>query len=165
MADLCIGGDRLPLAFAGFKQLANGGVERFVHRATLVKHSSGVKEQFTRWLGHARPMSEKTISQVVAENLAYRMGKLSMTQGALAAKAGLSQKTISNYLNPEQRTEGSKGKQGSPKLWELERVARALGAEVWELTRAMNERERAMYDAIEKAYKELLESTAASSRP
>jgi transcriptional regulator with XRE-family HTH domain len=110
-------------------------------------------------------MPEKTISQVVAENLAYRMGKLGMTQGALAAKAGLSQKTISNYLNPEQRTEGSKGKQGSPKLWELERVAHALGAEVWELTRAMNQRERAMYDAIERAYRDLLESTTATDRP
>lgn len=104
-------------------------------------------------------MREKSINQVVAENLAYRMEKAGMSQSSLAAKAGVSQKTISNYLNPEQRTEGSKGKQGSPKLWELERVAQALGVEVWELTRRMTERERAMYDAIEKAYRGLVEST------
>lgn len=104
-------------------------------------------------------MPVKSINEVVAENLAYRMAKAQMSQTALAQKAGVSQKTISNYLNPEQRTEGSKGKQGSPKLWELERVAQALGAEVWELTRHMTERERAMYDAIEKAYRELLVSS------
>lgn len=159
MADFCFGGNHLPFAFPGVQQLADGGIERFVHRTTLVKDSSLVKEQFTRWLGHALPMREKSINQVVAENLAYRMEKAGMSQSSLAAKAGVSQKTISNYLNPEQRTEGSKGKQGSPKLWELERVAQALGAEVWELTRRMTERERAMYDAIEKAYRGLVEST------
>lgn len=104
-------------------------------------------------------MREISINQVVAENLAYLMAKAGMNQSTLAAKAGVSQKTISNYLNPEQRTEGSKGKQGSPKLWELERVAQALGVQVWELTRHMTERERAMYDAIEKAYRSLVEST------
>lgn len=162
MTDVCFGGDRLPLTLSGFQQLADDGVERFVHRATLVKDSSRVKEQFTSSLGHALLMREISINQVVAENLAYLMAKAGMNQSTLAAKAGVSQKTISNYLNPEQRTEGSKGKQGSPKLWELERVAQALGVQVWELTRHMTERERAMYDAIEKAYRSLVESTVSN---
>jgi transcriptional regulator with XRE-family HTH domain len=93
---------------------------------------------------------------VVAENLAYYMGKAELTQTALAAKAGVSQKTVSNYLNPEQRADGAKGKEPSAKVSELDLIARALGIEAWQLMRAMTERERLLYERIEKAYADLV---------
>lgn len=95
------------------------------------------------------------INQVVAQNLAYLMKQAKLTQAQLAEKAGVNQKTISNYLNPAQRTEGALGKSPSPKLVELDRIARALEVQVWELTRQMSPSERAMYAAIEKAYEDL----------
>lgn len=89
---------------------------------------------------------------MVAENLAHWMAERSMNQSALAEKAGVDQKTISNYLNPKQRTEGSKGKEPSARLTELDKVAKALRVEVWQLTRHMTPRQRALYDVLEKAY-------------
>ncbi len=118
-------------------------------------YSLNVKEHFPYWAGHPRAMSGKTINQVVADNLRYWMAQAKMTQAALAEKAGVDQKTISNYLNPEQRTEGSRGKEPSARLSELDKVARALRVELWQLTRSMSARERAMYEAIERAYSEL----------
>lgn len=105
-------------------------------------------------------MAEKTINQVVAENLKYWMAQAEMTQTALGEKAGVSQKTISNYLNPDQRTEGSKGKEGSAKLGELDRVAKALGISLWQLTREMSQAERKLYENLERAYAELIKAAA-----
>lgn len=104
-------------------------------------------------------MPEKNIAQVVATNLAYWMEQAELNQTQLAQRAGVSQKTISNYLNPDQRTEGSKGKPPTPKLAELDLIAKALHIKAWQLLREMNARERAMYDAIERAYTELLSTT------
>lgn len=101
-------------------------------------------------------MPGKHINRVVADNLAYWMGEAKVTQAALAERAGVSQKTISNYLNPDQRAEGSKGKQPSPKLTELSLIADALHIQVWQLTREMTVKERALYEAIERAYQDLL---------
>lgn len=135
---------------------ADTDIDGFSHGASLVKNSCLVKEQITKGMGHPQQVTEKSINEVVAINLQHRMRSLKLTQSALAEKANVSQKTISNYLNPAQRTEGSKGKQPSAKLSELAAVAKALDCEVWELTRDLNERERAMYEAIEKAYRELV---------
>ena len=95
------------------------------------------------------------INQVVAQNLAYLMKQAKLTQAQLAEKAGVNQKTISNYLNPGQRAEGATGKAPSPKLVELDQIARALDVRVWELIRQMTPSERAMYAAIERAYEDL----------
>ena len=100
----------------------------------------------------------KSINVVVAENLAYWMEQAELKQAALAERAGVSQKTISNYLNPEQRSGGSTGKEPSAKLAELDKIAKALAIEVWQLTRQMSESERAMYEAIEKAYRDMRDS-------
>lgn len=101
-------------------------------------------------------MAVKDINEVVADNLAYWMKQSELTQQVLAEKAGVSQKTISNYLNPKQRTEGARGKPGSPKLYELDQIAKALHIEVWQLTRQLTDRERQLYERIEKAFQELL---------
>ena len=160
MADLGLVGNDLPLASAGFQDFFDGAVEWFVHSPILVKHSSNVKEHFTSYLRHPCCMSETTssINQILAANLAHWMGQAKLTQAALADRAGVSQKTISNYLNPEQRTEGSTGKQPSAKLTELDRVAKALGIQVWQLTREMSAGELAMYESFVRAYTELREN-------
>lgn len=164
MADLGPVGYVLPITPAGLQDALDLLVQGFVHSPILVKDSWQVKEQITRRLRHPRDMPEKSINEVVAENLAYWMGQAGMSQTALAEKAGVSQKTISNYLNPGQRTEGSTGKQPSAKLTELDRIARALSVQVWQLTREMSERERKLYEAIEKAYNDLRESSASATK-
>lgn len=110
-------------------------------------------------------MSGKTINEVVAENLTHWMAERGIKQAALAEKAGVDQKTISNYLHPKQRMEGSSGKEPSARLSELDKVAKALRVEVWQLTRHMTARQRALYDVLEKAYLQLqaVESASANS--
>jgi len=105
----------------------------------------------------------KSINAVVAENLAYWIEKAGFTsQTALAEKAGVSQKTVSNYLNPEQRLNGGEGKERSAKLTELASIAAALGVEVHQLTRPMTASERQFYEALERAYLDLRESARAA---
>jgi transcriptional regulator with XRE-family HTH domain len=157
MADLGGVRDVLPLPSAGHQNSPHFNVERFVHSAILVKDCSTVKEHFTKRLRQAYCMPEKeSINRVVAKNLAYWMQQAgNIRQTALAEKAGVSQKTISNYLNPDQRAEGGTGREPSAKLAELEKIAKALHVEVWQLLRSMSPSERAMYEAIEKAYADL----------
>lgn len=88
------------------------------------------------------------------------MKKAELTQAALAERAGVSQKTISNYLNPGQRTEGAKGKEPSAKLTELDKIASALNVGVWQLVRQMTEGERKSYESIEAAFQSLRNSAA-----
>jgi transcriptional regulator with XRE-family HTH domain len=147
----------LPLAAARLQNVFDFDVEGFFHRPILVKNSLESKEHFTNQMRESGAMLEKPlpINEVVAENLAYWMGQAGIKQAALAEKAKVSQKTISNYLNPDQRTEGSTGKDPSGKLSELDRIAKALSIEVWQLTRQMTAHERVMYEAIEKAYEGL----------
>lgn len=135
----------------------------FGHAPILGKFSSKSKEHFTRGLGHSPGMTDdSTINRVLARNLAYWMGEAKLTQAALAEKAGVSQKTISNYLNPGQRAEGSKGKEPSAKLTELDKIAEALHIGVWQLLREMTASERRMYQAIENHYASLRDEVEAA---
>lgn len=163
MTDLCALTDAGPIATAGFQEAFDLSVQIGRHGRILVKDSLARKEHFPTRPFHPRWVAVKDINQVVAEQLAHWMAqrKPVWTQAELAERAGVAQKTISNYLNPEQRAPGAKGKQGSPKLVELDLIAQALGIEVWQLTRHMNQDERAAYEAIERAYKQLL----AGARP
>lgn len=104
-----------------------------------------------------------SINKVLAHNLAYWMEQAKLTQSALAEKAGVSQKTISNYLNPEQRQDGSMGKEPSAKLTELEKIATAMSIGVWQLVREMTVSERKMYEAIETSYSALLRSAVTTA--
>jgi transcriptional regulator with XRE-family HTH domain len=103
-----------------------------------------------------------SINRVLARNLAYWMGEAKLSQTALAAKAGVSQKTISNYLNPDQRVEGSKGKEPSAKLTELAKIADALGIGTWQLLRQMSATERKFYAQIESSYAEMRDAAEAA---
>lgn len=157
VTDTCLLGNPGPVTALGFKPLANFNVE--VHAPILGKFSCEGKEHFPSQVLDPRLMEEKHISQVVADNLSYWMGEAGLTQAALAEKAGVNQKTISNYLNPHQRRDSASGKPPSPKLTELELIAKALHIEVWHLVREISPKERAMYEAIERAYRELVATT------
>lgn len=64
-------------------------------------------------------------AEVVAENLEALMGYRGDKQAGLARRAGVSQRTVSNLLNPKAGH--------SPTLDKLERVANAYGLEAWQL--------------------------------
>lgn len=93
------------------------------------------------------------INAVLAANLRHFMTAKGITaQTALATSAGVAQRTISNYLNPANRTEGATGNAPSAKLSELESIAKALNVEVWELLRPMSESDRLIYQKVEEAF-------------
>lgn len=99
------------------------------------------------------PMTKqkKTVNQIVAAHLAQMKGEKWGSQEELAAKAGVSQKTISNCLNPEQRAEGATGRVPSVTLAALERICTALEAEVWELVAPFGAEETALLSAYREA--------------
>jgi hypothetical protein len=80
-------------------------------------------------------MEGKSVNVVLAENLRDLMAKSEKyrTQMALAKAAKVDQKTISNYLNPDARLDGTNGKIRSAKLSEVEMIARVLKVDVWQL--------------------------------
>jgi transcriptional regulator with XRE-family HTH domain len=105
-----------------------------------------------------------SINRVLARNLAYWMREAKLTQATLALRAHVDQKTISNYLNPDQRVKGSTGKEPSAKLTELAKIADALGIGTWQLLREMTESERAFYTQIEASFAKVREDAIAAER-
>lgn len=104
------------------------------------------------------------INEVLAANLAFYMAETGIhTQPALALRSGVSQRTISNYLNPTKRAAGTRGKPGSAKLTELDRIARALGVEVWQLLRSGTPHELRAWGQLEQAFREFSIGRAAVS--
>lgn len=102
-------------------------------------------------------MSKEPVNKVFAANLKHFMQASDYkTQQALGAKCGIAQRTISNYLNPELRRVGSKGKAPSANLSQLQKIADALGIEVWQLLRPMSAAQRVIYRKVEEAFVELL---------
>lgn len=100
-------------------------------------------------------MSEKSINEVFAENLKFYMGKQKLSQPALAEKCKVSQKTISNCLNPSQRDAGASGAERSATLAKVATLAKALGVEPWKMLRSFTDQERAAYEQIEAAFRAL----------
>lgn len=102
-------------------------------------------------------MKKKPINDVLAVNLKHFMTEKGFSQSSLAAKSGVAQRTIGNYLNAELRyAEVSKtGKPPSAKLAEVERIADGLGVEVWELLRPISPAERGFYKQIEESFERL----------
>lgn len=110
-------------------------------------------------------MQRKPINQVFADNLAALMSKRGINQSELSVLSKVSQKTVSNYLNPQQRTTGSKGKVPSAKLAELEMIADALKVDCWQLLRPLDADQRKAYDALEIAFKALQPKQPSVSSP
>lgn len=73
------------------------------------------------------------INDILAKNLAYEMERRMLTQAGLAKLSGVSQTTISLYLNPRRRERSKTGKAVSANLADVQAVASALGMDVWEL--------------------------------
>lgn len=95
--------------------------------------------------------SRKPINEVLADSLRFWMKRAGIEgQQALATVSGVSQRTISNYLNPAQRLSSSRGKAPSAKLAEVEQIADALGVAVWELLRSGSEAQREAYRETEE---------------
>lgn len=98
-------------------------------------------------------MPETSINAIVAANIQYWMDKRGFaTQGALAKKVGVVQRTIGNYLKPKLRKETAKGREPSAKLTELAKIAAALDVEVWHLLRPLSPSEWEAYQAVEAAF-------------
>lgn len=137
--------------------------------ATLAKLCSNDKQHFAYMVGQSPRMvatPPKSINQVLADNLAHWMKERKFeSQQALANKCGLSQRTISNYLNPSLRTGTSKGKEPSAKLAELGALAAALNIEVWQLLRDLSPADQKFYERLEAAYRLADSRTNAPNEP
>ena len=125
------------------------------------------KQPIAKEIAHAVGMREKLpINEVLAANLAFYMAAAGIdTQPALAARSKVSQRTISNYLNPTRRAAAASGKAGSAKLTEIERIASALGVEVWQLLRQGTPAEMRAWGQVEAAFRELAGGAQASRQP
>lgn len=111
-------------------------------------------------------MGKPSINEVLADNLRFFMTERGIdTQAALAKKCLLSQRSISNYLSPKLRVVGSKGKEPSAKLSEVERLADALQVEVWQLLRPMSKADRVIYSKVEEAFNEVRALTTGHNDP
>ena len=104
-------------------------------------------------------MAEKSVNEVLADNLRYWMSEAGLKQEGLAERSGVSQRTISNYLNPGRRQESASGKEPSAKLTELSSISDALGVGIWDLVRPMTPNERTFYQQVEQAYSNLMHAT------
>lgn len=109
-------------------------------------------------------VSKTPINQVLAENLAHFMEERGLNQVGLSKKSGISQRSISNYLNPDARATGKSGKAPSAKLSEVELIADSLDIEAWQLLRKMTDTERVLYSSVERAFKELLANANAAAK-
>lgn len=164
MTDLGRVSNGLPVAPTLLQQGLDG-LFQGVHARILGKYSCAVKEHIPNGVGHPCRMAEgDSINRVLARNLAYWMREAKLTQTALAERARVDQKTISNYLNPDQRATGAKGKEPSAKLTELAQIADALGIGTWQLLRELTESERAFYAQIEASFAKVREDATAAAR-
>lgn len=72
-------------------------------------------------------MAGDSIVHVVARSLDWHMRKAKLNETTLGEKAGVSPRTVANFLRPEKRQISASGKVPSGKLTELEMIASALG--------------------------------------
>jgi transcriptional regulator with XRE-family HTH domain len=127
--------DSLPVTFTGQESFPDADIERFgFHTARLAKSCYDRKHQFANGANHTSSMTKRPINEVLAGNLKRLMPARGFkSQQALAKASKLSQRTMSNYLNPQNRSSGVKGKEPSAKLTEVAQLATALRVDVWEL--------------------------------
>lgn len=72
-------------------------------------------------------------NDVLARNLEVLMEHRGMKQKALGVAAEIGQTTISLYLHPGNRKTSTSGKVPSAKIGEVQRLAKALRVETWQL--------------------------------
>jgi transcriptional regulator with XRE-family HTH domain len=86
-------------------------------------------------------MAEKTLNQILAENLRAVLAARALSDKELGKKANVSPRTIANYKADEQEFT-AKGKERSAKLAEIERIAAALDLHPLQLLTDRSEQER-----------------------
>jgi hypothetical protein len=115
------------------------------------------------------------VTKVLARNLKRFMdeGPEPISQNSLAGKAKVAQTSIGYMLNPDTRAPTKNGKLSSPTVAKIEKVARALGKEAWQLLHPnpdeapLSAQERARYEEFQKSMARLreLERQASDDTP
>lgn len=101
---------------------------------------------------------KKTLAHILSDNLAFfmrREGSLYKNPNALGVSAGVAPNTVRNLLHPSKRTVTADKPEGFPQLDNVEKVAKKLGVEVWELFHPNIEqsiRERQFYAAAQSSF-------------
>ena len=96
-----------------------------------------------------------SINHVFAENLKALMALKGFNQPKVAELADVSQKTVSNCLNPSNRDVSASGVEKSATLTNVGKISRALGSEPWQMLRPLDPKKRAAIDRIEEVLKAL----------
>lgn len=91
------------------------------------------KQHFANPLPQTFQMSEKSINDVLAENLAHFMTKRAMSREVLAKKSGVSLSVIGYYLGTKDRQSSKSGKEPGATLARVGRLAGAMGIHTWQL--------------------------------
>jgi len=108
------------------------------------------------------PPSALTLARNLRSAMEARRDKYG-SQSQLAKAAGVAQTSIGYMLNPETRQPTKTGKMPSPTIEAIDKVARALGMQPWQLLYPhpedveRNARHRMLMDRIEADFAELRE--------
>lgn len=153
----------LPVPAAALKSGLDGldlAVDRVCHIASLATHCQIDKQRIATRLGHPPCVQVKNdeINVWVARNIRDLMDERGLKQQSLAHKAGVSQRTVGNFLQPAYRNETATGRPPSGTLANLAKIANALQVPAWQLTRPTSKAERELYERIEAAYRALVEN-------
>ncbi len=118
----------------------------------LANDCSGVKQPFATGKPYARGMDIREVKRIFAANLKALMDVSPdlKTQSALAKRAKVSQRAVSNYLRPEEYS-------GTPQLAHCAKLAAVFGIECWQLLhptmgdRVIKASELALYRRLQDA--------------
>ncbi|HET8706288.1 MAG TPA: helix-turn-helix transcriptional regulator [Pseudomonadales bacterium] len=152
MTDISSLSDPGPLASEAFKISPDFGINFGAHAPSIAKFCALRKQHFAPADRKNLLMDKKPIVQIVAESLAWHMHDKKTNAKALGIKAGVSPRTVGNFLKPTGRVSGASGKVPSGKLTELEMIAKALDITVADLVTDMSPEEREKRQRFEKAY-------------
>lgn len=110
--------------------------------AIIAKFCAERKQHFAPPVRNALRMPQTDINQVVARALRWHMDSAGITEKDLGAKAGVSARTVANFLRPHNRVAGARGKEPSGKLTELALIAQALKVPIEDLVTDLDETQR-----------------------
>lgn len=110
-------------------------------------------------------MDKRALYEIVAMNLDYfmsRPGSLCQNANQLSQRTGIAPNTVHNILHPHRRASKQDGSTGTSTIDTLEKLAKALGCEAWELLHPniqLSKQEREMYEKIEENFRKISQTT------